>query len=101
GLRDFHVTGVQTCALPILEAIGGPLAMNKILSGDYKRPSQLVPHYPEELEAIIVRALQKDPANRFKTAEDMRLALEAFLMNAGLDRNTVEEGTSRDTDHSS
>lgn len=71
---------------------GGPLAMNKILSGDYKRPSQLVPHYPEELEAIIVRALQKDPANRFQTAEDMRLALEAFLMNAGLVVGTSQIG---------
>src|SRR5207302_4658044 len=25
GIRDFHVTGVQTCALPIFIAISGPL----------------------------------------------------------------------------
>src|SRR5690606_41163626 len=29
GIRDFHVTGVQTCALPILVAVGLILAWNQ------------------------------------------------------------------------
>src|SRR5690606_40679000 len=43
GIRDFHVTGVQTCALPILGlpieeptiSIPTPLQLNSIAAGDY------------------------------------------------------------------
>src|SRR5690606_37228603 len=31
GIRDFHVTGVQTCALPILQAVSGLFASDDIL----------------------------------------------------------------------
>src|SRR5207302_7541291 len=31
GIRDFHVTGVQTCALPISSAFGEPALLQKVL----------------------------------------------------------------------
>src|SRR5690606_40906316 len=31
GIRDFHVTGVQTCALPILVAGAGSTAMRSVV----------------------------------------------------------------------
>jgi serine/threonine-protein kinase len=51
----------------------------RILDGDYSKPSALVPDYPAELEAIVVRALATKPDQRFQTAEELREALEAFL----------------------
>lgn len=51
----------------------------RILDGDYAPPSSLHSDYPAELEAIVVRALATAPAERFQTAEEMRLALDAFL----------------------
>ena len=39
-------------------------------------PRQLCPSIPPKLEEIVMRALAKDPAYRFQTAAEMRLALE-------------------------
>lgn len=41
-------------------------------------PRQLRPAIPPALEAIVMRALAKDPAYRFQTASEMRAALEAL-----------------------
>lgn len=57
----------------------GPEAMTKILLGAYQAPSELDPHYPPSLEAIVRRALEKNPAQRFQTADEMREALEHWL----------------------
>lgn len=39
-------------------------------------PRQLRPAIPSALEAIVMRALAKDPAHRFQTASEMRAALD-------------------------
>ncbi|HOU92932.1 MAG TPA: hypothetical protein PLU22_17885, partial [Polyangiaceae bacterium] len=57
----------------------GPQAMHKILDGQYRRPTELKPTYPEDLEAIIVTALAPSVEDRFETAEAMRLALEEWM----------------------
>ena len=59
----------------------GPQAMNKILHGLYKRPREIKPNYPEGLEAVIVKALQQDRNDRYQTADDMRVALEEWLVD--------------------
>jgi serine/threonine protein kinase len=61
----------------------GPAAMPKILRGQYRRPRDLLEPYPEALEAIIVKALSPDPADRFETAEQMRLTLEQWITSSG------------------
>ena len=40
-------------------------------------PSQLEPGIPPALEAVVLRALEKDPARRFASADDFIAALEA------------------------
>jgi eukaryotic-like serine/threonine-protein kinase len=57
----------------------GPSAMPKILQGDYKRPSQLLPSYPEGLEAIVVKAVSRNQDDRYATAEELRHVLEEWL----------------------
>jgi len=39
-------------------------------------PSELVPDVPADLEAIVLRCLEKDPARRFPDTESLRSALE-------------------------
>ncbi len=43
-------------------------------------PSELNPQLPPELDAIVLKALAKDPADRHRTAQDLRLALEEWLI---------------------
>jgi eukaryotic-like serine/threonine-protein kinase len=40
---------------------------------------KLRPEVPEELEAIVLRALSRAPGDRFQTAEEMQLALDQIL----------------------
>jgi predicted Ser/Thr protein kinase/cytochrome c-type biogenesis protein CcmH/NrfG len=41
-------------------------------------PSKLVPSIPPALEAIILRCIAKEPADRFATGEELAFALETF-----------------------
>jgi eukaryotic-like serine/threonine-protein kinase len=54
------------------------LVMNRV-----KPPSELVKNYPPELEAIVMRALERDPAARFQTAEDMAHELQFWVLSSG------------------
>ena len=42
-------------------------------------PSSFVPGYPAKLEAVLMKALEKAPDQRFATAESLRVALEGAL----------------------
>ena len=61
----------------------GADALRKILLNEYKAPRALRPEYPEQLEAIIKKALAPSPDARFATAEDMQMALEEWLLTTG------------------
>lgn len=52
------------------------------LSGKFVLPSRLNPAIDAQLEAIICKALAKNPDERFLSARDMRTALENFLVRA-------------------
>ncbi len=52
-------------------------------------PTQFNARIPAELEDIVMRALAKDPAHRYQTADDMRDDLERYL--AGLPPIATEE----------
>jgi serine/threonine protein kinase len=43
------------------------------------RPSSVLPGLPRELDRIVMRALQRDPANRYRSAAEFAEALWAFL----------------------
>ena len=44
-------------------------------------PSEVTPGIPRRLEAIIMRALEKDAAARFQTAQEMQIAIEDYLQS--------------------
>jgi serine/threonine-protein kinase len=58
----------------------GASALGKIVHGTFRKPRDLVPAYPEELETIVCRALAADRQQRYQTAEEMRFALEQWLI---------------------
>ncbi|MEM9459013.1 MAG: protein kinase [Myxococcota bacterium] len=59
-------------------------ALNRIVSGDYERPTALVPDYPPGLEQIVSQALAADPSARYPTARAMLDDLEQFAQAEGL-----------------
>ena len=60
------------------------LTMEAIVEGRIPPPRGRRADIPEELAAIIARALEVKPADRYATADELRVALEAFAMKAGL-----------------
>ncbi len=50
-----------------------------ITESTYPRPREFNPHLPEALEAIILKALEKDPERRYASAHAMQADLEAFV----------------------
>lgn len=55
------------------------LTLNAVSECDVKPPSWLVPSLPKDLDAIVMKALAKDPEHRFQEAGQLRLALEDWL----------------------
>jgi serine/threonine protein kinase len=49
----------------------------KVLAGEVLPPSSVVPDIPRELDAVVMRGLNRDRSARFETARDMARALEA------------------------
>ncbi|WP_437485976.1 serine/threonine-protein kinase [Sorangium sp. So ce1014] len=66
--------------------------MHQLLSRDIPRLSTVVPDIDPELEEIVARALQRDPARRFATAQEMGDALESYLRASGEDIRTEQLG---------
>jgi len=54
----------------------------RVRDGRFTRPSQLDPEYPPALEAIVMRALQHDPRERYATAAVMGEELQRYLQSA-------------------
>ncbi|TMQ28616.1 MAG: serine/threonine protein kinase [Deltaproteobacteria bacterium] len=60
----------------------GELAsLQRIVYVDAPRPSRFDPHYPAELEHIVMRALARDPRQRYQSAEQLQLDLEQFALD--------------------
>ncbi|MEM6996735.1 MAG: serine/threonine-protein kinase, partial [Myxococcota bacterium] len=67
--------------------------INRVVEGRYDKPTSIRPTFPPALEAIIERALQVDRDERYETARQMQVALEAFATGAGLSLSSVEVST--------
>ena len=53
--------------------------LRNILTKDPPRPSQLNPRVPQDLETIVMKAIEKEPANRYQTAEELGDDLRRFM----------------------
>jgi serine/threonine-protein kinase len=68
------------------------VTMQRILSEKATSPTTFVDGYPAELERIVLRALDRNPAERFQTAADFAQALEDFARAAGAVATNREVG---------
>jgi serine/threonine protein kinase len=64
------------------------LVMDQIVNGRVTLPQVRRPDLPNELSAIIMRAISVDPERRYFTAEELRIALDRFAAKAGLTAST-------------
>jgi hypothetical protein len=56
------------------------VVMRRILEEPIPPPRQICPDYPADLEAVVMRALSRDPAARYPTAEALRVDLMAVAL---------------------
>lgn len=59
------------------------VTMAKVLNEPITPPSKVISDYPEGLEKVVMRALQRDREKRFQTAHDLHQALEEYLASTG------------------
>lgn len=57
-----------------------PETVTAVMQADIPRPSDFIPDFPTDFEAILERALETDPRRRFQTAEALGMALEEWCM---------------------
>jgi serine/threonine-protein kinase len=62
---------------------GALSTLYQLLEQKVAAPTEIVEGFPPALSAIVLRALEKDPADRYQTAEDLRIALEGWLAASG------------------
>jgi serine/threonine protein kinase len=53
--------------------------LKQIVEGTIARPREIDPAYPHELDAIVMRALEKEKDKRYQTARDMQAEMEALV----------------------
>lgn len=58
--------------------------LNRVVEGRFALPHEVRPGYPAELEAILLRAVAYEPADRWPTAKDLAEALEHLAFALGL-----------------
>jgi serine/threonine-protein kinase len=57
--------------------------LKSIVEQDAPRPSSRAPHYPQALEVIVRKSLQRDPARRHQTCDELQGELEGFIRSQG------------------
>lgn len=65
----------------------------RICNEDAPRPSQFVPEFPPDLEAIIVKALARERDRRYATAQELQVDLEEYAREHKLLLSSAKLGT--------
>ena len=73
--------------------------MYKITNDIIAPPSKRNPEIDKDLDAIVMKALEKDPANRYSSASEMQTALKVYLkVDDDSDKESSESNTSSAVD---
>jgi serine/threonine protein kinase len=65
------------------------VVLHELVYEDIPPPSSVRHGYPEELDRIVIKALARDPDDRFATAQEFQVALEDFAREQKLSLSTV------------
>jgi serine/threonine-protein kinase len=71
----------------LFKAQNDAATVTKVKEMEISSPSSLVADFPASLDAVVMRALERDPDRRFQTAEEMEEALDEVLVEM---RNPVQ-----------
>jgi tetratricopeptide (TPR) repeat protein/predicted Ser/Thr protein kinase len=55
------------------------ILLQNVIACDFKRPRDINPRIPSALEAIVLKAMEKNPARRYQSAQEMARDLRSFL----------------------
>jgi len=64
--------------------------IHKILKGDFASPRKVSPQLDPDLETIILRAMAREPAERYQSAAEMNADLEGFLRSRSATVGTLQ-----------
>jgi len=94
GRADLFALGIVLYELTVGKRLfkrGNPNRVKRaILAGEVTPPREIRPDYPAALEAVVMRALALDPADRFQRAAEFSDALGSVARSEGL-RATTEQ----------
>jgi serine/threonine protein kinase len=61
---------------------GGLSSTYQLLAHEVHPPQVFIPDFPAELASVVMKALARDPRDRYQSAEELGVALEAWLARA-------------------
>jgi serine/threonine-protein kinase len=64
--------------------------MQKILDGNYRGPASYRPDLPPALDAVVLRALERDPEKRYASSHDFAVAIEQAAPGAASARKVAD-----------
>ncbi len=79
----------MTTMTKLFDGGGDYLTMRRIVDGVIPPPSSRIEGYAPGLSNIVMKALQKDPDQRYSSAKDMLFALETFAGSEGITYSVV------------
>lgn len=85
GIVLFEITTGQR----LFKGIGPAETIELVRRGVRRAPSEVLSDYPLQLEAIVLRALEMNPVDRYATARDMARDLENFIARRFVGREEV------------
>ncbi|HEY3358491.1 MAG TPA: serine/threonine-protein kinase, partial [Polyangia bacterium] len=89
GRSDLFAAGIVLYELLAGQVHGRGLSdiqlLERVRTATFEPIRALRPEVPPALEAIVRQALERDPARRFQTAQDMQDALSGFLHGTGIE----------------
>ncbi len=80
----------STTSRRLFRAANDAATIARVLHKPIPLPSTVVPEYPKELEAIVMKCLARDLAKRYATAEELAEDLEQFLYRSGKPAGTSQ-----------
>jgi serine/threonine-protein kinase len=94
GRSDLFSLGVVLHELLTQAALFGSdndlVTLRKVMQMPIPKPSELRPDVPPELDAVVMKALERDPARRYQKASDMAHDLNEFVLSSRLHMGEVE-----------
>ena len=69
--------------------------LERVRTNEPLHPSRCDPHIPRDLETVILKAMAKDPAERYATAEALVEELRCFLADRPIRRTSATMVTSQ------